>query len=329
MSTGGYLPVHGGHRIYYETHGDPSAPPLIVLHGGPGGGMQPELLPLFAGWYTIMYDQRGCGRSQPFGELHCNRTPDLVADIEALRTSLGVKRWTVYGGSWGTTLALAYVLEHPDAVRALIFRGTCLCEESTFRWMYERGGAAEIYPDAWAKFVKDVPQRIQGAGWKALVQWYHDRIRRGGAVGRKAAEAWWRWEWSLSRLIPGTKDAGGAMAIALLETHYFLHGCWLPHLIRDLRRKRTALRRIPLTMVHGRYDLVCPLSGVETLKQVMPHARLVIVPEAGHSTADMMPEVRREIRRMRLIVTRATRARRGTRASKRVSNGTVKRRASK
>ena len=312
-----YLEVSDGHRMYYETHGSVGAPPLIVLHGGPGGGMPLELLPLFSDWYTVWFDQRGCGKSRPFGDLCANTTHDLIRDIEALRTHLGLKQWTVYGGSWGTTLGLAYVLAHPDAVRAMIFRGTCLCDETSFRWLYERGGASELYPDAWAQFITGIPTRILGAGWRAVILWYHERIKKGGAEGRKAAEAWWRWEWSVSRLIPAKDTKGGAMAIALLETHYFLHGCWLPHLLGDLQQSRARLRRIPLTMVHGRYDLVCPLSGAETVRAALPHARLIIAQEAGHAAEDLLPTLQKEIRRMRLHVTR-----------RRAKSHTVKRRSS-
>jgi proline iminopeptidase len=288
----GYLPVHGGHRIYYETHGDAGDPPIVVLHGGPGGGMQPELLPLFRGWYAVVFDQRGCGRSQPFGGLRYNRTADLVADIEALRERLGIKRWTVFGGSWGTTLGLAYAVAHPERVKAMIFRGTSLCDEASFRWLYEKGGASEICPEAWEAFA---PPHGVGGGWRAVVRWYHRRIAAGGADGERAAKAWWRWEWALSRLRPeGDADGGTtgreARAIALLETRYFLNGCWLPHLAEDIRSLK-----MPLTMIHGRYDLVCPLSGAEAVREAMPHARLVVV-EAGHAAADMMPTLRRVLR---------------------------------
>ena len=271
-----------------------------------------ELLPLFSEWHTVWFDQRGCGNSRPFGELRANTTDDLVADIEALRRHIGVTRWTVYGGSWGTTLGLAYVLAHPDAVRALIFRGTCLCDEASFQWLYECG-ASEIYPEAWARFIEPIPSRIRSAGWRAVVRWYHTQIQKGGAEGRRAAEAWWRWEWSVSRLIPSKDTHGGAMALALLETHYFLHDCWRPHLLGDLRRRQKALRRVPITMVHGRYDLVCPLSGAATVKAALPHARLIIAQEAGHAAEDLLPTLRREIRRMRRLM--------------RAPKGTVKRRA--
>jgi proline iminopeptidase len=272
--------------------------------------MQPELLPLFRGWYAVVFDQRGCGRSLPFGELRHNRTQDLVEDIEALRVELGLERWTVFGGSWGTTLALAYALAHPNRVQAMILRGTCLCDEAGFRWLYERGGASEIRPEAWDAFMAGVPPRVANAGWRAVVRWYHRRIAAGGADGNKAAKAWWRCEWAISRLRPDEDKDGGtvgrdARAIALLETHYFMNDCWMPRLKEEIRAA-PSLRKIPITMVHGRYDLVCPLSGAEAVKDALPHARLIVV-EAGHAAADMMPTLRR-------VLTRGTR---GTR--KRVS----------
>ena len=276
-----WLPVSGGHELYYEVHGQASRPSrhAVILHGGPGGGMQRFILKLFdlSQWCVVLFDQRGCGNSKPFLETRHNTTWDLIEDIERLREQIGVDSWMVMGGSWGTTLALMYAETYPMHVSKLILRGTCLCDEESFRWLYEKGGASEIYPDAWKIFNK------HKGGWKSLLRHYQAGLK--GKNAQSYADAWWAWEDQLSYLTyqPDHTTSKEAMAIATMELHYFLHDCWLKkgQLIKGL----TALRDIPITMIHGQYDMICPLSGAYAIKEALPHAKLVVV-KAGHATVE-------------------------------------------
>ena len=282
----GHLSVSGGHQIYYEKHGKSNARPAVVLHGGPGGGMNRSILTTFdlKQWCVVLFDQRGCGKSTPFGSLLHNTTWDLVADIEALRCHFGWDNWFVTGGSWGTTLALAYAETHPSRVTGLLLRGVCLCDDASFRWLYQVGGASELYPDTWKDFVSVLPDRLHTAGWNTIARYYQNKLK--GPDAQRYANAWWKWENSVSFLVPKKDDTTPkeALALALLENHYFVNRCWLKK--DQLWKGLPTLRHIPITIVHGRYDLVCPISASFAIKHALPHVKLYITPDAGHAFAE-------------------------------------------
>jgi proline iminopeptidase len=282
-----YLPVGEGHTIYYEEHGNPAGRPVVVLHGGPGGGLQRSVLELFdlGKWRVILYDQRGCGRSTPRAPagLRTNTTWHLVADIERLREVIGVETWTVFGGSWGSTLALAYASKHPKAISGLILRGIFLGEPWETAWMYEEGGASRIYPQAWEKFVagcgKRHPHRLTACYRRRL-------LSKNRKTRRAAAAAWWAWEHKLSFVEKPHKDRSPTAAVedlAVLENHYFSHNSWLRP-----GQLLTAARRIraPVTIVQGELDLVCPPAAAVALHKAMPHSKLMLVPGAGHAASE-------------------------------------------
>jgi proline iminopeptidase len=276
----GYLPVSGGHEIYYETHG--KGRPAVFLHGGPGGGMDKLVLKTYdlTKWSVTLFDQRGCGKSNPFGSLDHNTTWDLVEDIEALRTHLHIDAWFVCGGSWGTTLALAYAEAHPSRVTGLLLRGVCFCDDASFRWLYQAGGASEIYPDSWKGFLSVLPKRLHTADWKTIMKYYQKKLQ--GSDAQRYAAAWWGWEQSVSYFRPRKDDTPpkDALALALLENHYFVNGCWLTkdQLVKGLSK----LSHIPITIVHGRYDLVCPISASFAIRDVLPHTKILVTPDGGH-----------------------------------------------
>lgn len=282
------LSVTNGHRLWYEEHGTGDRP-VVVLHGGPGGGLQRSVLRLFnlRRWRVILYDQRGCGRSTPRLGLTANTTADLVADLERLRTAVGVAgQWTVFGGSWGSTLALAYTAAHPTAVAALVLRGICLMEPWEQSWLYEEGGASRLYPEAWNAFVAG---SSSGSGRKnrRLTAAYHRRLA-ARRTRKAAALAWWRWEETLSTLRPARKmkrrNTRAAEEIAVLENHYFRHNAWIKpgELIASARRIPAS---IPVFIVQGRYDLVCPAASAIALAAAVPHAQLTIT-HAGHAASE-------------------------------------------
>lgn len=311
LMISGYLPVSGGHTIYYEIHTKCTRlnpPTIVVLHGGPGGGLTRRILDAFdlRKCRVLLFDQRGCGKSVPFGKLEHNTTWDLVEDIEQLRIMMGVTSWMVMGGSWGTTLALAYAQKHTARVTGLVLRGVCLCDEDSFRWLYEMGGASEIFPDQWKQFVEVLPTRLHDKGWKEIATYYHTKLQ--GEDAQKYADAWWGWESAISRLLPDhdpTTSRQG-LCLALLENHYFLHQCWLRK--NQLLRNMYRLKRIPITIIHGRYDLVCPIQASFAMKERLPHVNLHIIPDAGHASIEpgIKRALKREIGRM-LFPRRSTR----------------------
>jgi proline iminopeptidase len=245
-------------------------------------------------WRVIQFDQRGCGHSTPFGTIDHNTTWDLVADMEKLREHLHIDKWFISGGSWGTTLALAYAETHPERVTGLLLRGTCFCDEESMKWLYEEGGASEVFPDSWERrFLSVLPPRLHHKGWKEICAYYHKMLN--GPSPQRYANAWWGWEGDISQLIPVPDDTTpkDAVALARLENHYFVNGCWLKE--GQLLKNAHKLRSIPITMVHGRYDMVCPITAAYALKDALPHSRLVVVPNAGHSSYE--PGIRRELRR--------------------------------
>jgi len=276
----GRLDVGDGHLMYYEVHGH--GKPVVVLHGGPGGGLQRAVLSYFGPeWCVILYDQRGCGRSTPSLSLRHNTTWHLVADLERLRTHLGLTSWTVFGGSWGTTLALAYASKHA-CVDAMILRGVYLAEPWETRWVYSKEGAARLFPEAWRTYSHDRSGRRLTA--------YYGRLLNNRRTRKAAAAAWWKWEATLSYLtpIPDRTPDSKKETLAVLEHHYFSHNCWLRpgQLLRAARRFR-----FPVHIVQGRYDFVCPAASAVALADVIPHAKLTIT-EAGHAASESADALR-------------------------------------
>ncbi len=289
ISKGMYLPLTDGHTMYYEEHGNPQGEPVVVLHGGPGGGLQRFVTTQFdlKVWRVIMFDQRGCGKSTPFGlsSLKHNTTRHLIGDIERLRVHLGIKRWSVFGGSWGSTLALAYAQRYPATVKSMILRGICLMDTWEQHWMYgsgdDHGSASTIFPKEWDAFVAP----IKGA--RSTLRAYRRKLTsRNRTVRRNAARAWWGWESALSTLKP-TVDrtpADKAESISIIENHYFLHNAWIRP--GQLLRGAARIRHIPTVIVQGRFDMVCPMRSAVALSKRLPQAELVVVEAAGHASSE-------------------------------------------
>jgi proline iminopeptidase len=285
----GRLRVSPLHTIYYEECGNPDGKPVVFLHGGPGGGIEPMYRRYFdrRKWRIVLFDQRGCGRSRPHAELRENTTWHLVSDIEGLREHLGIERWVVFGGSWGSTLALAYSQAHPERCKALILRGIFLLRRSELLWFYQEG-ASHIFPDAWEHYLAPIPPRERGD----LIRAYHKRLTsRSRAVRFSAARAWSIWEASTSKLRtdPALVKKFGhgrfADAFARIEAHYFVHRGFFKRedqLLRDVKR----IRHIPGVIVQGRYDVVCPMRSAWDLHRAWPEAKLIVIPDAGHSMSE-------------------------------------------
>ena len=281
----GRLDVGEGHSLYWELCGNPEGRPAVFLHGGPGAGCSPDHRRLFdpARYNILLFDQRGCGRSTPHASLEANTTHHLVADIERLREMVGAGRWLVFGGSWGSTLALAYAERHPARVSALVLRGVFTMRRREIDWFYQDGASA-LFPDAWEAFVAPIPPEERGD----LVEAYRKRLTGGAPAARlKAAIAWSQWEGSTVRLFPDPALVAAvtgerfALAIARIENHYMVHRGWLEEgqLIRDAHR----LADIPGIIVQGRYDACTPPRTAWDLHRAWPKAELHIVPDAGHS----------------------------------------------
>ena len=286
----GFLPVDGRHRIYYEQCGNPQGKPVVILHGGPGAGCSAKMRRFHdpSRYRIVLFDQRGSGRSTPHADLVDNTTWDLVADIEALREHLGITRWQVFGGSWGSTLALAYAQAHPSRVTELVLRGIFMLRRWELEWFYQQG-ASRLFPDAWIHYLEAIPDVERGD----LISAYHRRLTSSDEATRlAAARAWSVWEASTSLLIPdeafidGHKDAHFALSFARIESHYFVHGGFFDvedQLLRDAHR----LKGIPGVIVHGRYDVVCPIQSAWDLHRAWPDSKLVISPTSGHSAFEV------------------------------------------
>lgn len=290
----GMLAVGNGHTIYWEEHGSPMGQPIVVCHGGPGGGLQQSTLALFdlRKWRVILYDQRGCGRSVPHvaddqaAALTANTTWHLVADLEKLREDRSIAAWTILGGSWGSTLALAYASRHADRVRALVLRGVCLMEPWEQAWMYGPAGAARMAPAAWHRFSASAgPKPLHSV--RQTMRAYGRRLySRHKGTRKAAARAWWQWEAALShlepRIDPSFRRVGidrETEALAVLEHHYFRHNAWLRpgQLLRAARSFAFSV-----FIVQGRYDLVCPPAAAAALAAAAPKARMHLT-QAGHA----------------------------------------------
>ena len=285
----GKLKVSALHTIHYEESGNPGGKPVIFLHGGPGGGITPMYRQYFEPqlWRIIIFDQRGCGKSTPYAELRENTTWDLVRDIEQLREHLNVSQWVVFGGSWGSTLALAYSQTHPDSCKGLILRGIFMLRPSEIRWFYQEG-ANQIYPDAWQEYLKPIPPAEQGD----LLSAYHQRLTsEDPQVRLEAARAWSIWEASTSKLIPSetSKERFGqvdfAEAFARIECHYFVNQGFFEQenqLLENIDR----IRHLPGIIVQGRYDVVCPMITAWELHQAWQEAEFIVINDAGHSVSE-------------------------------------------
>ena len=285
----GWLKVSGGHSIYYEECGSPAGKPALIVHGGPGGGCNPAMRRFHdaARYRIVLFDQRGCGRSAPHASLDANTTWDLVADMEQLRTHLGIEAWQLCGGSWGSTLALAYAQTHPERVTELILRGIFLLRKQEIDWFYQRG-ASVLYPDAWEPYLAHIPEAERGD----LLSAYHRRLTsEDAAVRLAAAKIWSGWEGATSKLMPDAAFTGHyeedefALAFARIEVHYFVNKGFF-ETDDQLLRNATRIRHIPGVIVQGRYDVVCPIESAWALYRAWPEADLIITPDSGHSAFD-------------------------------------------
>ncbi|MDO4998175.1 MAG: prolyl aminopeptidase [Neisseria sp.] len=281
----GFLQVSDLHTIYWQESGSADGIPVILLHGGPGAGTTPKFRGFFnpKHYRLIMLDQRGCGRSTPFAEVRENSTWDLIADIERLREHLGIAKWLVFGGSWGSTLALAYAQTHAERVTGLILRGIFLGRQSEINWLNEAGGVSNIYPEQWQNYLAPIAPERHGD----LVNAYHDILfGEDEAKARQAACAWTNWEGYLVRFepVPTEEEADYAWAVARLENHYFVNRCWLDN-ERALLNNMDKIRHIKTIVVQGRYDLCTPTRSAWDLKQAFPELDLRIV-QGGHTSLE-------------------------------------------
>lgn len=285
----GRLRVDGRHELYYEQCGNPDGLTVVILHGGPGGGCNADMRRFHdpARYRIVLFDQRGCGRSLPYVELTDNTTWDLVEDIETLRRHLGVERWQVFGGSWGSTLALAYAQRYPERVLSLVLRGIFLLRRWELEWFYQEG-ASRLFPDAWEGYRDAIPVDER----EDMIAAYHYRLNQADpSVRLAAARAWSAWEGATSRLeidpeaVAGHEEEAFALAFASIENHYFFNGGFFEtdgQLLRDAHR----LADIPGVIVHGRYDMICPLANAWDLHKAWPASQLHISPLAGHSAME-------------------------------------------
>ncbi len=302
----GGLRLDALHTMYWETCGNDKGEPLVFLHGGPGGGCLPHHRRYYdpAFWKIALYDQRGAGRSTPVASLIDNTTPHLIADLERLRESLGIARWVVFGGSWGSTLALAYAQAHPQRVLGLVLRGIFLASPAELDWFVH--GMGTVFPEAWRAFVEFLPV----AERPDLLGSYHRRlINPDSTIHLPAAHSWDRYEGACSTLLPQSDTAAkfdsdaAALAIARIEAHYFVHRGFVA--AGELLAGVDRIRHLPCTIVQGRYDIVCPPVTADALARAWPEAEYIVVPDAGHSvrepgiTRELLAAVRRMQERLR------------------------------
>jgi len=286
----GRLAAGHGHEIYWEECGNPQGKPVVFLHGGPGAGCDARARRFFdpARYRIFLFDQRGCGRSRPHASLEHNTTWDLVADIERLRESFGVPRWQVFGGSWGSTLALAYAETHPERVSELVLRGIFMLRKRELDWFYQEG-ASSLYPDRWEDYVAPIPPAERGD----LMRAFHRRLTGADpAAAQAAARAWAVWEGATSYLVTDDEHVSHwgedafALAVARIECHYFVNGGFMKResqLLDDIGR----IRHLPSVIVQGRHDVVCPMATAWDLHRAWPEAEFQIVADAGHSAFEV------------------------------------------
>ncbi len=285
----GFIKVSEIHTVFYERVGNPEGIPVVFLHGGPGGGLIPRYRQYFdpKKYHVVLFDQRGSGKSTPHAELRENTTQDLIDDIEKLREKFNIEKWYVFGGSWGSTLSLAYAIAHPERVRGLALRGIFLTRPKELHWFYQEG-ASEIFPDFWEEYVKPIPVKERGDFMKA----YHKRLTSDDEKVRlEAARAWSIWEGATSKLYPDQSlmdhfgEPQEALALARIECHYFMNDCFFPsenYLLENVGK----IRHIPTVIVQGRYDVVCPMTSAWELHKAFPEAQFIVVPDAGHSVTE-------------------------------------------
>jgi proline iminopeptidase len=285
----GWLPTGGAHEIYYEECGRPDGKPCVILHGGPGGAINPTMRRFFdpARWRMALFDQRGCGKSRPNASLQDNTTWALIEDIERLREHLGVEKWCVFGGSWGSTLALAYAITHPERVESLVLRGVFLLTERELAWFYQ-DGASMLFPDAWQRFCAPIPEAERGDMMAA----YHRRlVHPDRRVQAQAAAAWSQWEGdTISIRGPEARpskfnEIDFAIAFARIECHFFVNRGFFPQ-ENWILENAARLRDIPGWIVQGRFDVVTPMDAAWRLKTAWPKARFEVVWDAGHASTE-------------------------------------------
>ncbi|MBZ4421050.1 prolyl aminopeptidase [Myxococcus sp. RHSTA-1-4] len=282
----GHLRVSALHEVYFEECGNPRGKPVVFIHGGPGGATDPRQRRFFDpdAYRIVLFDQRGCGKSTPHASLEENTTWDLVADMERLREHLGIERWQLFGGSWGSTLALAYAQTHPERVTELVLRGIFLLRKQEIDWFYQRGASA-LFPDAWEHYLAPIPPEERG---DLLAAYARRLLGNDRKTQLEAARAWSVWEGRTSCLYPNAELVARnsmdtfAIAFARIECHYFVNRGFLrsdTQLLDDVHR----IRHLPCVIVQGRYDVVCPPESAWALHKAWPEADFIIVPDAGHS----------------------------------------------
>lgn len=290
----GYLKLDDIHEMYWEECGNPNGVPVVFIHGGPGAGAGTSARQFFDPdhYRIVVYDQRGAGRSKPLGETRNNTTPHLIVDLENLRIFLGIEKWVIFGGSWGSTLGIAYAEHHPERCLGLILRGVFLCRRQEVEWFIY--GMKNIFPEEWRRFAEFIPESERDDLEKA----YHKRLMSSDpAVYMPAALSWSRYEGACATLIPDSKkletflDETVALGMARMESHYFTHNIFLPEdfLIQNLGK----IRHIPTIIVQGRYDIVCPIITADDVVQHLPEVDYRIIPNAGHASND--PALRAEL----------------------------------
>jgi proline iminopeptidase len=279
------IAVDPPHELYVEESGNPDGIPVLVVHGGPGGGCEDSCRRFFDAerYRIILMDQRGAGRSRPLAELEANTTQALVADMEVVRQFLGIDRWILFGGSWGSTLSLVYAQTYPDRVSGLVLRGIFLCRPQDIQWFYQ-SGASRVFPDYWEDYLSQIPEEQRGD----LVSSYYEKLTSANELEQiQAAKAWSIWEERCATLHPNPRVVEHfghphvAIALARIECHYFMNQAFLEpdQIIHDAHK----LRDIPGIIIHGRYDMVCPLDNALALSKAWPEADLRIIRDAGHS----------------------------------------------
>ena len=281
-----YFDVSDGHSLYVEQSGNPVGIPVLVVHGGPGGGCSPMTRRFFdpALYHVIMVDQRGAGRSLPHASLEANTTDHLIADFEALRQALAIDQWMLFGGSWGSTLSLLYAQAYPQRISAMVLRGIFLGRPEDMGWLFEKGGASRIFADHWQDFAAVVPPEQQSA----MVDYYYDLLTGEDELRRvAAAKTWALWEAKISTLEPQSlviesgADLHDALAISRIECHYAKHDCFLQ--ANQILAAMPTISHIPGIIVHGRYDMVCPMEQAHVLGDYWENSELHIIRDAGHS----------------------------------------------
>ena len=278
-----FLKVSSDHNLYIEEIGNPNGIPVIFLHGGPGAGLTTEYRRYFNPkiYRVILFDQRGSGKSKPFASVRNNTSDDLINDIYSIAKEYNIKKFVLYGGSWGSTLALIYAEKYPETIIALVLRGVFLCRKKDILWFYQNG-ASEVFPDEWEKFIKYIPSFEQ----KNLLKAFHKRIHsKNIKTAKKFSKIWAEWEGKCSSLLPSKKVVNSfskcALSLSKIETHYFINNCFLKedYILKNIKR----IQKLKIFIVHGRYDMVCPINQAYDLHKSLRNSKLFIINNAGHS----------------------------------------------